>query len=649
MIQAVAFGSVATFWATHTRAEGLRDRRAVVESLNEIAAHDRLKQGTPAQRRHALANALHQARSLGPSGLTPALKRQLKTLSNTAFEERHGAPRRVYAQMVSVERALESDAASPQAQRAAKRISRTASAYHRPQAFKLRERAERARTLAEYERAVATSRLPGATVSVELETALTYQFLNLIELKGDGKIGQLIDAVENNPPPNVRPDSSAELANLNQEYRRALARLTQYAKKHRRSVNDLTWDDIGQLSDGEVLQEILLIRSVAGLEQKFAENRSIPNIQFSRKKRSVNLAEPLTIDGKAYRAGRVELPPMFQLRVEFASPSDMKILDRIEAHLTRRGKAGTISQDAYALVRALDSDMKHQHIHIPFRLPKDGPLSSLLTATLVDHWRRSNLLGELLTLRSDGRLKKNATLTNVSFDYADSNSLRKLFFHLRDQPYLYPDELKMAAVGFRLGIYTDLKSGAPEPNLVGYEVRAINTRHGSAEQRTAWLNALQRGLITGHYGIGPETLRSWHGARFRNTKTTDDEAESLVNLHYNRPNYLLMQQLPRDLREKLPQRVANAITNAADQNYGLKMLLHDWSADTIWLALPKPQRAAAKQRVIDAQRVALKWMTDGDSIENALKFFVRRSELLEVVARSLGIRGQELEHFSENR
>jgi hypothetical protein len=322
--------------------------------------------------------------------------------------------------------------------------------------------------------------------------------------------------------------------------------------------------------------------------------------------------------------------------MEFMSPKDSVVLKGIEAHRRQRGRAGRNSRETFDALWALGSSTKYQHVHIPYR-PVRRKDSAGKSVFRTDHWRRANLLGELASAVSEGgKLRRVGNESVTFFDYLHSADLARLNDHLSGGRALAPSELKMAAVGYRSGLYVDPATGRKDASLDGYEVRAVTTRTMSAERREAWLDTIQLSLATGHLGIARRDLQGWYAQQLgERAGQVWAENRMLGRLHYNRPLGELLVDAPVHVKRELNDHSIAYLKKHAGKNYGLKMLLHDWRNDTIWLGLSESDRSKALRRVESAQKRALSnvgFSEDG----KVIRTFILLARLVPAVQRSLG-------------
>jgi hypothetical protein len=509
----------------------------------------------------------------------------------------------------------------------------------------------------------ADGRYRGASSSVEAETPLKWGVMGLLDVKGQ-KIGPLLDRLARQQiiSDQKRLDARARLAKvkpgtswfkldagakkakqllgraeLQADWMRVLPKLEKAAKEAGVAMRELSWDQVGERL-GASEQDVLLRTALSGVDlAEFQRNRELKPMHIPDSGRSVFLQRDVVVGGEVLK-GRVTLTGFFNNKVEYRTERDMQVLNGIEAHRTRfRLRAGQNSSEVFDVLWALNSNMRSQHVHMPFRrrAPRTRRKRVEQAVIRTDHWRRGNLFGELLSALDSGTLERKADGNTEYFNFTNGRDMSTLYYHLIGRERLLPAELKIRAIGYRTGIYKN--SDGSKSNLEGYEVRRISTgnRSETVAQRSVretWLDSMQRSLNTGHWGINKSELDSW-----AKNKAGNNPEGAVVRLHYNSDMGSLLARVPRALLNEA-KAVRARIGALAEKNYAAKMLIHDWSGDTSFLALPAAERDPARARVVNAQRRALKAMaTPRADVPSIIKTFIRESGLLDVVGRSLGM------------
>jgi hypothetical protein len=632
--------------------------------------------GRPAEHRARLAELGRLLRvTEGPvEGPWPLFRE----LADALFEERHGAGRETHRRLAAAERAQRQGAPHAEVRRALAEAGRSLRAERRGEGSALdgavRDRFHRAVAITRYQRALAGERFGGES-SVEIETQLTDSLIAMFRMKRPGRDGGPIgDLLKNRrlvrpsklsrwrrrrrearkarleekvreldpsvsfdrlPEPQQELKRSLERMLVEDWYDRARSSIERLAKERRVRPRKLTWDEVGKALGPETLRD-LLVGALAG-RSDFERDRALPLVEVAKELRTTMLSNALTLGDQQLEPGEQQLVPPFARRAEYRSAESTRNFDGVELHRRVRGPAGVTSTQTFELMWSLGSKMRHQHVHVPFdarvhRLDRPGSAEAL-----ADHWRRANLFGELLAARRTGELTPRRWGERTLFDYSSGTKVADLYRHLTGRlSLLRPAALKTSTVGYRIDLYTG-PDGKIDRRLHGYEVRAIVGSPGEPQEqrryRETWLDALQRTLASGDYGIPRSRWKRYLANEMPDHPA--DRARALEALHYNRADVL--DRGPAELAPFLTDRVKGIIEGRGHESYGLRMLVHDFSRDTIWLTLPEGEREAARQRVLDAQRRALQALEQGIETPRVVKDFALSSGLLEQTGRSLGM------------
>jgi hypothetical protein len=332
----------------------------------------------------------------------------------------------------------------------------------------------------------------------------------------------------------------------------------------------------------------------------------------------------------------------------------------MELHLRRAGAAGATLADGFTVAGLLGDGVDAAHQHLPVPIPVEVRRGDRIArARLVDFYRRVNLVADLEAVLDGFALTSVKTgVMETSFNYLFGRSLSKLNAHLdkvaRGEPSTLGDDLKTAAVGFRVG------QTYGKPGWMGFEIRSSSRRRSEAGD--GFPDAVQRGLLTGAYGLSRGRFATW----FRKTIGTgpadvDADGKALAAVHYNgltqhvlldAPPALLAAltegdadaferwtaeaREPRTIGEKLDRTDTNPhvarFLAESPRRYGLKMLMHDWSKDPVLHDQP-----ALLSRVRRAQLVGISRLRNGVPADAITQDFVVESGLYEVFARSIGM------------
>lgn len=435
--------------------------------------------------------------------------------------------------------------------------------------------------------------------SVELESSMTNKILDAITTP-DGTVGPILREGGNQAP--------AFLA----------------SKARGGDVASVKWDSLDR---GQKLE--LLRSQSAG--RSFFSNRRIPGAVF-RRELGKSRASSVELGGRTAGVGsdKVDVDGVLMQKVEYMGPKNVDDVSGVEMHVRQPGNAARNARDAFTVVDLVDSKTKQGHQHIPYRIPTQVRRGDAVArAKLVDFYRRVNMVAELRVVRDGYLLKPVKDGSVVYFDFLHGNGLGQLNDHFaayakNGRGSLSESALKMGAVGFRTGeLYGD-------QNMFGFEVRVLNKRR--AGEGDPFLDRIQKGVLTASYGMKPSEFQAWHDDHIGADADVRTQSSKLGALHYNRPVRSLLGDAPRALQGELTPEVRQALEAKAEEHYGLKMLVHDWSSDPALRGRPDVQR-----KVVEAQKQGLRQLRQGGDADQISKQFAQSSGLYEAFAGSIGL------------
>ncbi len=505
------------------------------------------------------------------------------------------------------------------------------------------DRLELLRSLARWHQQTTLER-PSTFTSVEIELGDAPAIFQLLQLD-DANIAGLLNKGRAQLKGKPR---TPELRALKGRFEQTLEQLDQLAREQGRAATELTWDEVGQHL-GPTAQRTLLGGATAGSD--FFRGRALPLVGYAKGERRVQLAEPVEIDGQVYRD---RLPEVFSGRPEYMEPGDAKgPLTGLEVHLTRGGRAGRNATLASKLNRALQGSHEYLHQHIVNRLMARLRRSGDVALESVDHLRRINLRLELDTVELGGQLQRVEADGGTDFGYfVDQDYQRQLLYRRQaSEPTAgakVSGNMKLGAVGWRTGIYRSLRTGALDKDLSGDEVRDLTVPKNESPrrrgQREAFLNSVQRTALSHEFGLGHRAFRRWAKEQMELRGLT--EQRFIGTLSYNRPIRALVADAPPHLQERLQdRRVLARLTELSRDNAAIKMLMHDWSRDSFWLAVEPEARLGALRRIAAAQLRVIDFVVDPPvktseqgffAVLEGLAYFARASRLKELIDGSLG-------------
>ncbi len=373
--------------------------------------------------------------------------------------------------------------------------------------------------------------------------------------------------------------------------------------------------------------------------RSFFSNRRIPGVRMqgslanARTDGSRRVPNP-RISGRPQRGDRVTVDGVLMNHVEYRGPNEVETITGVEMHVRQAGPAAQNLRDARTVERLLELPEPNRHQHVTAQLGSDIRSGDAVSRTqFVDFYRRVNMVAELQSFEDGYALRPVRDGAVTYFDFLSANGLRALNRYLRrtsEGPgaYMGDSSLKMAAVGFRPG------SLYGNERLVGFEVRTLAS--GGAEMPRAHfrlVTAVQRGLVGRTYGLPRSRIANWYRRNVNGAtpaEVIENEANAIERLHYNQGIASLLEHAPAHLT--IGDVARATLTAQADNDYSLKLLVHDFANDPVFEGNPSGLRTVqrAQQRAIDA-------LQSGTAPREAVSQFLQRSNLRRVYARSIGI------------
>ncbi len=292
----------------------------------------------------------------------------------------------------------------------------------------------------------------------------------------------------------------------------------------------------------------------------------------------------------------------------FGGKVDIGAKTAVEVTTRQQGAAKSAQQEARLAAESMSSNNRSQsvHHHIPIRKPAQ------LTdqAALVEYYRRVELFLSLLT----GCKKKIKPIGHIGFLSPDEVQEIMRSKLSSDQKY--------NMVGFRSG-------GVVRGNeMVSLELREWT----KSSIGGALVEQMQRSVLTSDYGLDNEVLPAWTDG-----KSKDDISALFNDANYNKDIEKLFADAPEAIKELLAKQ--SGMTTLEEQlrkdsanNFGLKMLLHDWSKDPAIAG-----NSQMLQRIHDAQIKTLKEITPGKWSVTIVREFIEESGLIEFIGDTLGL------------
>jgi len=378
-------------------------------------------------------------------------------------------------------------------------------------------------------------------------------------------------------------------------------------KAGNKPIESVLWDDLS------ATEQLDLLKSQSK-GHDFFSNRSMPGVMFRPNA------------GKALMS-----------KVEYLGPASVESVNGVELHVRQPGTASNNQKDSLETAAAIGATPLSRHQHVPNKIPQSILKGNAVDRfRLVDFYRRANITADLASVLEGYSLKPNRDGHITYFDYMKAGALPAMNKHLfsvatTGRGTLGPSTLKMGSVGFRTGsLYKD-------ETMFGFEMRTLSKTN--SEEKMRFGNAVQKGVLTGSYGTPRATIEEWHdkviGTKGSPSKIARRQGEVLSGLHFNRDTDTLLAEPPQELMASLTPNVRRGMREKADEQYSLKLLVHDWSKDPVISS--QPGLAAT---IVTAQKAALAKL-DKDGFESnmgIIKTFVKDSGLYDVYSESLGMR-----------
>ncbi len=412
----------------------------------------------------------------------------------------------------------------------------------------------------------------------------------------------------------------------------------QWVEDHRprvRSPKNILWQSL----DYDV--RIRLLRDLGkARRQKFFDDRQIHGLVI-KGNLTLKFSKKTKLLGKEYSAGThtVKSEGFLQPIVEYMGPGSVKSASGVELHFRASQASGSLSNDAWVFLDALNIERPHQHIHIVAPLPmrelqKDPAHQAMLMAVF---YANVNLAAEMISILEEGSIIQ--TSQDEVATYFAPLSPHNLYYAARyfhseavGEPLNIGDDLKMAWVGMRGSDKYD------EPGLWGLEVRSIGENSNSKTFKN-FLNQIQYDMTTRFYNQFSAEMKAWYQGMAE--KHGDlDEFSMLQLIWYNQPWKELLSKVPNDYLSFLPTRwkekaqIISTLPSFEGDAY--KMLIFDWSENPMVHSNP----GLAKQ-IKQSQIKAIKALMASDNLaydsHDIVKKFLLKSGLFEAVMRSIGL------------
>ena len=224
-------------------------------------------------------------------------------------------------------------------------------------------------------------------------------------------------------------------------------------------------------------------------------------IDYTVNSRNIEITKPAIFGLKVAKTHKKNEVDTSYVDVDIATPVNWRNkVENLEIKRRARGLASENLHESFEKTKVLGKPREDAHLHTPAKIPQkivDGDPAAQLA--LTDWYRRLNTYLELIALQEGYAISKNHTNDLIYFDSLKGEDLISFqtFLWLHSRPDVKKvvanfAQFKMSLIGFRDGGSYD---GWPD---FGFE-----TRHMPAdpEVRSAFVDAVQRGLLSEDYGV----------------------------------------------------------------------------------------------------------------------------------------------------
>lgn len=390
---------------------------------------------------------------------------------------------------------------------------------------------------------------------------------------------------------------------------------------------EIRWDSLAE-SERIQIAEDFAKKNLAD----FFVNRTIPGLRV-RDTINVKFHKTTTFQGTTYPPGdhTLELSRFFLPKVEASGPNALTTLNGVELHV--RGierTAGALYTDLRTLLESLGIKNHSQHAHLVGRLNKKRLKldSTWYPGLMGDFSRRANLAAEMTSIIHDYIGIKAVTIDGAEY----FGSMRR--YELEDVTQYFidlsrgieratGDDFKIFWVGIRGEDKYD------QPGLWGLEFRSLLAT-SQPRVYAPLLDALQYSIQTENFGVSEERFRKWLDAMPKSWS----QPKKVGALWYNTDWDTLYKSAPSALKPKIPEwkKWVSANTSYLDDHTEVRMLLFDWSRDTVLFDRPDLQK-----QILDFQLRAISQVLAGEQAQNVVADFLVRSGLYDAIMQSLGM------------
>ncbi|MFI5361693.1 MAG: hypothetical protein ACHQ49_06965 [Elusimicrobiota bacterium] len=338
---------------------------------------------------------------------------------------------------------------------------------------------------------------------------------------------------------------------------------------------NIPWNDVPPRDKLALVQRALRRRRIS-----FWSDRSLPIVKI-RDQAQADFQAPTLFEGRMVDRGPVDIPltQFFQGGIERAGPEHGA--RALELHYRSAQSAGRALLDGRRLVEGLHIPVAGEHQHVPVPFPQwvkaDPEFESL---RLADYYRRLNLFLEMTHVLAGVGIGATVRKEVTYFGFLTRSNLAGVFRYLlstaRGRQVATGSEFKMAWIGFWGQDKYDKK------NMIGFETRGLSS-YISMPLLYGFQERMQKGLLTGDYGLKPRAFKRWLKGRGVNAVTGAMYQKPWIEILHEPQADGIWPGLQKWLEEQ-------------DQNQEFKMIFFDWSREPALADRPEVLAAVVKSQ-----------------------------------------------------
>lgn len=360
---------------------------------------------------------------------------------------------------------------------------------------------------------------------------------------------------------------------------------TQIQESTGNTVAASKWEDLAP-----EIQHAILAELGNRKQSTFFEDRRVAGMEVNPSL-VVQWNRPVTLLGMQLEANqpyRLDISPFLNAgHLEFGGPEYVKDASLLEFHFRTDHLAGRDFLGTLKLILEGAGLQKQQiHVHVLGQIVRPEKDDSLIAKTALihaEHWRRSNLAADLISV-----VNKQLSLVefkdlhqgHLNWGRLDRGRLhdfcRDLIRFIRTGEVPRGDPYKMVQVAYHFpGKYED-------PTKMGYQFRTTSFKYAEIFERL--IDKAQADLALPNRGISEEEL-----APLLVDLQSNSVADVISGLWYPRTEKDLI-SVPTEIKGRLapPSALPRILEEKAEKGQEAGMLAHDWSKDPVLLARKTP-------------------------------------------------------------